>query len=51
MTKDIQERQWNEGPASSGSEVGIAKATEDSENGIVWGLLAELLIGNAILKG
>jgi hypothetical protein len=35
----------------SGGEVGIAEATEDTENGVVWGLPEELLIRNLMLDG
>ena len=35
----------------SGDEVGIAEATEDAKDGIVWGLLEELLIGDSMLNG
>ena len=35
----------------SGGEVGIAEATEDTKNSVVWGLLEELLIGNSMVNG
>jgi hypothetical protein len=42
---------WCQLVFGGGCEVGIAKATENTKNGVVRGLLVELLKGNSMVNG